>query len=307
MFTLRLFLSIGASLALSTLLGGSDDPSLEQRLDKLAESLESARQEAHIPGMSIAIVKDDKVIMARGFGLADVAGERPADASTIYAIGSTTKAFTATLVGMLADEGKAGWDDPVTKYLPYFDLAVRSDDEDAECTLRDLLSHRHGFTRMGILWFANELDREEVLRTAVGAEPLDDFRRGFHYSNVAYLAAGEAAGVADGSSWDELMEERIFEPLGMTSSTLSITEAQEDPRLALGYSWDKEEKEHEHEEMVSLDTIGPAGSVNSNVVDMAQWLRLQLGEGKVDGERLISSERLTETWQPQIEIGSTLR
>jgi CubicO group peptidase (beta-lactamase class C family) len=302
MSTSRFLLSLTVALTLPALVLASDEPSLEQRLDKLAEQLEAARVEAHIPGMSIAIVKDDEVVWSRGFGLADVAAERPAEADTIYAIGSTTKAFTATLIGMLVDEGKAGWDDPVTKYLPYFDLAVRSDDPKAECTLRDLLSHRHGFARMGLLWFRSGLSREDVLRTAAGAEPWDDFRAGFHYCNVTYLAAGQAAGVAAGSTWDELMVERIFKPLHMDSSTLSVAQAQLDPRLAQGYKWVDSDGEVELEPMVPLDAIAPAGSVNSNVLDMAAWLRLQMGEGQFDGARLISSERITETWQPQIEI-----
>ena len=163
MSTSRFLLALTASLALATFVWASDEPTLEQRLEKLAESLETAREHAHIPGMSIAIVKDDQVVWARGFGLADVAAERPADEGTIYAIGSTTKAFTATLIGMLADEGKASWDDPVTKYLPYFDLQVRSDDENAQCTLRDLLNER---AKVSATFFAQKQEAEEAIRAA---------------------------------------------------------------------------------------------------------------------------------------------
>jgi CubicO group peptidase (beta-lactamase class C family) len=306
MLTPRSLFSLAATLTLS--FGGSstavaEEPTLEQRLQKLAADLEEARVEAHIPGMSIAVVKDDEVVMARGFGLADVENERPADAETIYAIGSTTKAFTATLVGMLADEGKATWDDPVTEHLPYFDLAVDSDDPDAQCTLRDLLSHRHGFARMGLLWSGGQVSREEVLRTASGAEPFDGFREAFHYCNVTYLAAGEAAGVADGTSWDEMMVGRIFEPLGMSSSTLTAAAAQEDPRLAVGYEWYESSDRIEPRPMVELVNIAPAGSVNSSVLDMAQWLRLQLGMGEVDDMRLISTEGIRETWSPMVSMG----
>ena len=302
MSTSRFLLTLIASLTLTSFVSASDKPTLEMRLEKLAETLEAARIAAHIPGMSIAIVKDDEVVWARGFGLANVETQRPADKRTIYAVGSTTKAFTATLVGMLVDEGKMNWDDPVTKHLPYFDLAVRSEDENAECTLRDLLSHRHGFARMGVLIIGGNASREEVLRTAAGAEPWDDFRKGFHYCNVTYLAAGEAAGVAAGSSWDEMMMERIFKPLEMDSSSLSLLEAQKNPRLALGYKWIATLEQLEHEEMVDLNVIGPAGSINSNAVDMAQWVRLQLGQGETHGVRLISTERILETHEPQIEI-----
>lgn len=292
-----------AGFALASPAHAVDDPTLEQRLDRLSEILEEARVDAHIPGMSIAIVKDDEVIWTHGFGLADVATKRPADEHTIYAIGSTTKAMTLSLVGMLVDEGKIGWDDPVTDYLPYFDLAIDSDDPNDQCTMRDLLSHRHGFTRMGILWLNGSLSRDEVLHTAAMAEPWDTYRHGFHYCNVTYLAAGEAAGVAAGISWDEMMTSRIFGPLGMTSSTLSRAEAQKDSRLALGYTWDADTKAFEHDEMMDLSVIGPAGSVNSNVVDMAQWLKLQLAKGEVDGKRLLSAQSIEETWTPQIEIG----
>ena len=302
MSTLRSLLLLATALAFTSSLFASDGPTLEQRLERLSKSLESARVEAHIPGMSIAIVKDDKVVWTRGFGFADIDDKRPADENTIYAVGSTTKAFTATLVGMLVDEGKASWDDPVTRHLPYFDLAVRSDDKNAACTLRDLLSHRHGFSRMGILAMSGQSTREEILRTAAGAEPWDDFRKTFHYTNIMYLAAGQAAAAAADSTWDKMMVKRIFKPLRMNSTRVSLTKTQKDRRLALGYKWNESLGEFEHLKMVDLGIIGPAGAVNSNVVDMAQWLRLQLGRGEVDGKRLISTKSILETWMPQIEM-----
>ncbi|HEY93291.1 MAG TPA: beta-lactamase family protein, partial [Dehalococcoidia bacterium] len=168
--------------------------SLEQRLERLVEQLEQQRQALHIPGMAIAVVKDDEVILAQGFGVADIEKETPVTPQTIFAIGSSTKAFTATLVGMLVDEGKMDWDDPVTDYLPYFTLDIESEDENAEATIRDLLSHRTGFCRMGLLFASGELPREEVLHAATAAEPFTGFREKFYYSNVMYMAAGVAAG-----------------------------------------------------------------------------------------------------------------
>ena len=125
--------------------------SLEQRLNRLAEKLEQRRENLHIPGMAIAVVKDDEVIFVRGFGLSDLSNETPVTPETIFPIGSITKSFTATLVGMLVDEGEMGWDDPVTEHIPYFTLNVESDDGNGEVTIRDMLSHRTGFTRMGVL------------------------------------------------------------------------------------------------------------------------------------------------------------
>ncbi|MBL4697196.1 MAG: serine hydrolase [Phycisphaerales bacterium] len=299
----RIPLLISLTAVLSPLGFAGQEPTLDQRLEKLAETLEAARIKAHVPGMSIAIVKDDQIIWTHGFGIADVEAKTPANEHTIYGIGSTTKAFTANLVGMLIDDGKTNWDMPVTQYLPYFDLDLKTDDENAECTLRDLLSHRHGFARMGLLWFSGDVSRDKILHTAVNAEPIDEFRAGFHYCNVTYLAAGEAAGIANGTSWDEMMVSRIFKPLDMVSTIVHTPDPEADPAVALGYNWNEFDEQFERAPALNMNGIAPAGGVYSNVLDMAQWIRFQLSEGEIDGKRLVSSEVIQETWMPQIEIG----
>jgi CubicO group peptidase (beta-lactamase class C family) len=275
---------------------------LQQRLDLLVERLEQQRQTQHVPGMAIAVVIDDEVVLAHGFGVASVEKQTPVTPETIFAIGSSTKAFTATLVGMLVDEGEMDWDDPVTKYLPYFQMDIASADESDEVTLRDVLSHRTGFTRMSLLFASGELPREEVLLDATKAEPYVSFREKFYYSNVMYMSAGVAAGEAAGTDWDTLVTEHIFKPLGMSSTTTSVAQAESDSRLASGYLWDEDLQDYEYKPRRDVDNIGPAGSINSNVLDMAQWLRLQLGRGEFEGDRLISEESLRETWTTQIGI-----
>ena len=279
--------------------------SLEQRLNRLAEQLEQRREDLHIPGMAIAVVKDDEVIFVRGFGLADLENETPVTPETIFAVGSIIKSFTATLVGMLVDEGKMDWDDPVTEHLSYFTLNTIGGDEDSQVTIRDMLSHRTGFARMGVLTadIGGTVPCEEVLLAATKAEPWADLRESFYYTNVMYLAAGVAAGNAAGTSWDTLVAERIFEPLGMSSASTSVSEAQTDPRLSLGYVWDRDLKVHKHRPMWVVDNFGPAGALNSNVLDMAQWVRFQLGHGVYNGDRLLSETQHKETWTSQIEIG----
>jgi CubicO group peptidase (beta-lactamase class C family) len=281
-------------------------PELQEKLDLLVEQLEQQRQTLHVPGMAIAVVKDDEVILNHGFGIANVEKETPVTPETIFAIGSSTKAFTSTLVGMLVDEGKMSWDDPVTKYLPYFQMNVESDNESAEVTLRDVLSHRTGFTRMGLLFASGQIPREEVLLDATKAEPYVAFREKWYYSNVMYMSAGVAAGKANGTDWDTLVTERIFEPLGMDSTTTSVTQAEMDSRLASGYLWDEDLQAYEYKPMRNVDNIGPAGSINSNVLDMAQWLRLQLNRGEYEGRRLVSEENLRETWTTQIDIAENV-
>jgi len=276
--------------------------SLEQRLDLLAAELEQQCEALHIPGMAIAVVKNDEVVLAQGFGVSDINTETPVTPETIFPIGSSTKAFTSTLVGMLVDEGKMDWDNSITDYLPYFTLEIESTDENAAITIRDLLSHRTGYTRMGLLIASGEIPSEEVLLAATAAEPYVGFREKFHYSNVMYMAAGIAAGKAANSDWDTLVDRRIFQHLGMDSTTTSVTEAQKDPHLSLGYLWDEDIQAYKHKPIRNVDNIGPSGSINSNVFDMAQWVRLQLGRGEYGGKRLISEEQIEETWTSQIEI-----
>ena len=215
-----LFAAVLAASTISAPVLGTE-PTLEERLARLTEELEIQRQELHIPGMAMAVVQGDELIYSHGFGSADLESSRAVTPETLFAIGSSTKAFTASLIGMLVDEGKMSWDDPVTKFLPYFELKIDTDDAEAMVTIRDLLSHRTGFTRMGMLWAGGAVSREEILRTATLAEPWSPFRDKFYYNNVAFLAAGMASSVAAGSSWDDLQAERLLTPLAMKSSSSS--------------------------------------------------------------------------------------
>ncbi|MDJ0837560.1 MAG: serine hydrolase [Acidobacteriota bacterium] len=278
------------------------DPALLAGLEKLSAELEAKRKELHIPGMAIAVVKDDAIVFARGFGVSDVEKQTPVTTETIFAIGSTTKAFTTALVGMMVEEDKMDWDDPVTNYLPELKFPVDGKADDERVTIRDMLCHRTGFARMGLLWANGKTGREEILADSVKAEPYASFREKFYYNNVMYMAAGVAAGKAAGSDWDQLLEERIFLPLGMRDATTSFETVQRNPRLSKGYIWDEHEEDFVRMPMRNLANIGPAGSINANVLDMAQWIRFQLGKGAYSGRRLMAEEHLLETWKPQIAI-----
>ncbi|MHC4219727.1 MAG: serine hydrolase domain-containing protein, partial [Planctomycetota bacterium] len=224
----------------------------------------------------------------------------PATDETLFAVGSTTKAFTATLVGMLVDDGLMTWDDPIRNYLPSYRLA---DSEAMEqVAARDLLCHRVGLASMTVLWYGNDVGRAEVLETAGRAELLYPFREQFNYSNISFLAAGMAAGAVDGSDWETLLARRIFTPLGMTGSNSSYDAAQADSRMAKGYMWENEGGGLTHQPMRKVDTVGPAGSINSNVRDMAQWVRFQLGRGVYDGTQLLSPQQHEQTWTRHINI-----
>jgi len=283
---------------------------LADRLARLSARLEQARVEHHVPGMALVIVKDDAIIFAEGFGFADLETQRPVTPETLFAIGSSTKAFTAALVAMQVDAGKLGWDDPIAQHVPELQLRPRvaeaGDGSPPQPSLRDMLCHRSGFTRMALLWASGDLALHEALTVASGAEPVAEFRQSFLYNNVTFASAGEAAARTAGTTWAQLVHDRLLEPLAMTSTNLSVSAAQADSRLAQGYRWREISEVHEALPMRSLDTIAPAGAINSNVLDMAQWLRLQLGRGSLDGNQLISAEHLEHTWTPQIDMGGRL-
>ena len=282
-------------------------PALAERLDRLAAEFDRNRIDLHVPGAVLAIVRGDEVIFARGFGVADVEKKTPVTPNTPFFIGSATKAFTATLVGMLVDEGRMRWDDPVETWLPEFTLKVQSKDPNDRATLRDVLSHRTGFTRMPLLDMSTGWSSAEILRRASSAEPIAPFRQRFLYNNEHYLAAGSAAAVAASTPWDALVKARILAPLGMTATRTSLREAWKDPRTARGYWWDEA---GQRLELVTLETLGlnidgiaPAGSISSTAVDMTAWLRFLLRQGVQDGKALISPASLTTTWTPQIQVG----
>lgn len=273
------------------------------RIDRLLTWLDQQREATHVPGLAIAVVQDDEVVLAEGLGLADRETSTPVTPETLFPIGSSTKAFTTTLAAMLVDDGTISWDDPVSEHLDYFSPDVDAVDPEAEATLRDLLSHRTGYPRMGVLIADPDVPVETILRTAAGAEPWAGFRERFYYSNVMYLAAGTAIAEAAGSTWAELVDERILDPLDMDDTTASSEVAMADEDLATGYSWDADLEAFEALDYRPTDNICPAGCLNSTVLDMAEWLRFQLGEGAVDGLTLVSDAQLAETWTEHTPIG----
>lgn len=282
----------------------SETPALAERLDRLAAEIDRNRIDLHVPGAVLAIVREDDVIFARGFGLADVEKNTPVTPETRFFIGSTTKAFTATLIGMLVDEGRMQWDDPVEKYLPGFTLKVQSKDPNDRATLRDVLSHRTGFTRMPYLDMSRGLSSDEILRRVSSAEPLAPFRQQFLYNNEHYVAAGLAAGAAAGTSWHALVKARILDPLGMTATRTSMQDAWNDARTARGYQWDEAAQKIRPlvVQSVNVDGLAPAGAISSTALDMTSWLRFQMRGGVLNGKALISPASLSTTRTAQISI-----
>lgn len=187
----------------------------------LDEYIEQARRAWRAPGLAIAVVKDDAVVFARGYGVRELGKDDPVDEHTLFAVASTTKAYTAATLGLLVDEGRLSWDDPVIKHLPGFQLydpyVTR------EITVRDLLCHRSGLSRGDTLWVLG-FSRDEVLRRVRYLKPSWSFRARFGYQNIMFLAASQIVEAVAGVRWDDFLKERLFKPLGMARSNTSVAD-----------------------------------------------------------------------------------
>jgi CubicO group peptidase (beta-lactamase class C family) len=261
--------------------------------------VQDAMKAWQVPGAAVVIVKGDQVVYLKGHGIRELGGDKPVTPETLFAIASTSKAFTTTAIAMLADDGKLNWDDPVHKHLDFFRLSDPL--ADGNVTLRDLVTHRTGLSRHDLLWIGAPWGREEVIRR-IGQVPLTkSFRSAYQYQNIMYLTAGYAAGKANQSTWEELVQKRIFDPLGMAGANFSIRDATRAADHATPHAKSKAGKV-ETIAWRNIDNIGPAGSINAGVRDLGKWLRFQLADGTFDGKRLMSARLLDETHAPQIVI-----
>jgi CubicO group peptidase (beta-lactamase class C family) len=250
----------------------------------------------HIPGAAVAIVQNDGVVYAKGYGVTEMGGSTPVAADTLFFIGSTSKAFTTAAMAMLVDEKKMRWDDPVRKYIQYFHL----DDPcaDSLVTLRDIVSHRTGLSRHDELWDNTPLTREQIIR-AIGSVKLSKpFRGAYQYQNIMFLTAGEAVAAASGVPWNDFVRTRIFQPLGMKDTAITMAEWNASKHAA-GHRYDRKTDRVALQTIYDDDNIAPAGAIKSSARDMAQWLRFQLADGAIGGHRLLSADALRETRMPQ--------
>ena len=247
-----------------------------------------------VPGVGLAIIRNDSVLYARGYGVRNLATGEPADGQTLFGIGSASKAFTTAALAMLADSGRLSFDAPVTTYLPGFqmyDPAVTR-----EITVRDILSHRTGLTRGEPVWMASGVPPAEIVRRLRFFRPSSSFRSQFGYSNIMYIVAGEVLASAAGMRWEEFVSTRIFAPLGMTRSVTTDRDMERLPNAAAPHA--SVDGTPRTIPWVHIDNAGPAGSINSSPADMAQWVRLQLGQGTINGRTLYSRRMAEEMHSP---------
>ncbi len=256
-------------------------------------------QDTGAPGCAIVIVKDGQIVYLKGLGVREKGKPESVTPDTVFAIASCSKAFTATALALLVDEGKLKWDDKVREHYESFRLSDALADRDV--TIRDLLCHRTGMPRHDSIWAGREADSAEVIRRWGKGQSSTSFRSKWEYSNVPFTTAGAIAGKLDKSDWASVVRTRLFKPLGMEHSSCTWKEGStpEDHATPHYYGLDKSIAPIKWDE---IDHAGGAGCINSTARDMAAWLKFQTSEGQFDGRRIVSAKALKETHSPQMLV-----
>jgi CubicO group peptidase (beta-lactamase class C family) len=253
-----------------------------------------------VPGLSVGIVKDGKLVFAKGYGVRKLGESAPVDENTLFPIGSNTKAFTSALLASLVDAGKLSWDDPVYQRLPGFQMYDPYVSH--EMSIRDLLTHRSG---MGLgegdllFWPTTTYTRDEIIYRLRFMKPASSFRSRFAYDNLMYIAAGQIIPAVTGATWESYLRTKVLDPLGMKTTTLSAAEFKASANHA--YPHQRLDGVLRPIDFISLDNAAPAGAINSSVFEMANWLQLQLNRGALPGgtARLFSEAQSKEMWTAQ--------
>jgi len=255
-------------------------------IDSLDAYFEKSRAAWTVPGIAIGIVKDDKLLYAKGFGKRNINKKAVVDAQTIFPVASNTKAFTAAAIAILVDEGKLSWDTKVNTILPYFQMYDEFVTE--HFTIADMLSHRSGLKTFSgdLLWYGTDYSREDVVKKLPYLKPKYEFRTTFGYSNIMYIAAGEVIAKVSGVPYEQFISDRILKPLAMNNTYTSISDIEKLDNVCSAHN--KVDGKVFPIDFLNWDNIGGAGILNSNVEDMSKWIRLQLKDGIWNNDTIFS-------------------
>ncbi|NRF40669.1 serine hydrolase [Pedobacter foliorum] len=275
----------------------------DARLEGIDSLLNRVLKDQHIAGFSVAVVEGDKVIYSKGFGYRDVENKKPVTPNTLFAIGSSTKAFTSALLGILQKEGKLSLDGNAVSYLPQ--LRFFNDNMNNQIIVRDMMTHRTGLSRYDLSWYVfNTSNRDSIISRVRYMEPNAGLREKWQYNNYMFLAQGMIAEKLTGKTWEQNIKERFFLPLEMKRSNTSMAEFKKDADASLPYELDGDVIKKT--DYYDIDGMGPAGSINSSVNDMANWIKTWISGGYYNGKEILSSDYIAEAASPQMVMGGGL-
>ena len=271
----------------------SEHKALIKKLDAYYEQM---AKDWGIPSMSIGIVKDGKMIFAKGYGVKEVGKKEKPDEHTLYAIASNSKAFTTAIIAQLVQEGKLSWTDKVKDYLPYFELYDPFVTQ--AVTIEDLLCHRVGLGTFSgdVIWYKADLTAEEIIRRIKHLPPAYNFRDGYGYSNLMYITAGEIIRKVTGKSWGENVKERFFNPLGMDRAITSLEDLDKVGNYATPHAY--ENGKNISIPWVDWETVAATGGVIASVSDVCKWMIFNLNHGVIEQDTLLSPASRNRLWTP---------
>jgi len=279
--------------------GGSAFPA---ELDRYVGTVLS---EWEIPGIAIAVVRNDSTLVAKGYGVRQLGEPERVDGSTRFDVASLTKSFTATAAAILVDRGVLRWDDPVRRYLP--DLLLPNDSLTARATIRDFLSHRTGIEPVNMMWVPTAVDRDEVLRRMRYVGTVAPFRDRMVYSNIGYLVAGAAAATAAGTTFETLLSDLVIRPLRLSSTTWTYEQAAGVSNAAASHATieGRQQVIPRSLQRQPIASVAPATAVQSSAADLARWMRLHLNNGVLDGRRYVCDSSMRAMHSVQVRISTT--
>ncbi len=261
--------------------------------DSLDAYIVREMQRWNLPGMAVAIVKDGKTIVMKGYGVREVGKSDKVDENTLFQIASNTKAYTGTSLALLDNEKRISLDDKITKFIPdfklYDELATK------EVTVRDMLCHRIGFRtfQSDILNWDCNLTRKELIMNMRNVKPSYSFRSRYGYCNMGFVTAGEIVKIVTDTTWEDFVHHRIFKPLGMNRTSTSYATIVGDANAARPYT--VFENKLMRIDYANIDNIGPCASINSCVSDISHWIMMQLDSGRYNGKQIIPFDVIKKT------------
>ena len=265
--------------------------------DALMEKLVS---EWNVPGIGVSILKDDKVLLAKGYGYRDYAQKLPFTPATGFPIASNTKLFTAVAAGLLVDRGLLSFDRPIRDFVPSLSFYDKSLDETV--TLRDMLGHRTGVPRHDMIWYEARLSPKQLFERIRFMKPEAPLRTKFIYNNMMYEAVGHIIELLTGKPWDIFVHDEILTPLGMTRTAFSITGMLAQPEFAVPFLEKRDSSELWQPPYMDADESSPAGSMVASLDDMSRWLVMLMNGGRLDGKQIIPERILKATLAPGLPI-----
>jgi CubicO group peptidase (beta-lactamase class C family) len=259
-----------------------------------------------VPGLAIGIVAGDRLVYAKGFGVRSKGGGQSVDAHTIFQIGSNTKAFLATSEAIMVDRGKLNWNDRVVDLYPAFQM--KDPWVTREFRVFDLLAQRSGLPPLANdMLFMAGFDEAALIGSLRHVEPVSSFRTTFPYTNITHLLVSRiVAQVAGAPDWNVVLQKELLDPLGMKDSTYTAEAIEGAANHANGHRWVPAGAIETSFTPIFPYRLAGAGDINSNVEDMARWVRLQLGDGAFEGRRIVSKENLGVTRLPKVALTDAL-